>query len=150
MKKLSKKKKETIESILLLVSLIILLTIIYYSTTTSSDEFDRKQCPYTIEGNTNASFKIMYIDSPYCGWCWLEEPILKDIIEKKGHILSLEKYDIRYCKDIVTKYRLTGTPSFVFSLNNGTQEYPKTGFIEELDFYQIICEVTGDCDVEGG
>jgi len=146
MKKLSKKNKERIGSFLLVVSLIILLIIGYYETTSSSDKFGKKQCPYTIEGNTNASFKIMYIDSPYCVWCWVEEPILERLVKKKGHILSLEKYDIRYCKDIVTKYRILGTPSFVFSLNNGTQEYPKIGFIEELDFYQIICEITGNCD----
>ena len=111
------------------------------------DDIDRTKCPYSVEGNTSASLVIKYIDSPWCSWCWLEEPILRRLVERKGNILSLEKYDIRKCADAIRQYQFSGTPSFVFSVDNSSKEFPHTGYIDEPTFYKIICEITGDCYV---
>lgn len=151
-KKSKKKRKETISAILSLAATIVLVFLfvkfvpILFTKGLSSSNVDRTKCPYKVEGNLNASFVIKYIDSPYCVWCWFEEPILEKMVETKGNSFKLEKYDIRYCTDIVNKYGFSGTPSFVFSLDNGTKEYPRVGYIGDVDFSNIICEVTGDCE----
>ena len=110
-----------------------------------SEKADRTKCPYKIEGNPKADFVIKYIDSPYCIWCWLQEPVLKKLVKTKGDSFRLERYDIKYCTDIVKKYRFSGTPSFVFSVENGTKEYTHWGYINKKDFFNIICETTRNC-----
>lgn len=130
-----------------LIVFILLLALSYFipNFSTFGDTVDRTKCPYKTEGNSNADFTIKYVDSPYCFWCWLEEPILENVVNAKGNSFKLERYDIRYCTDIVRKYKFSGTPSFVFSMDNGTKEHSQVGFIREEMFFKIICEVTGDC-----
>ena len=142
---MSKKIKDKKKRIYFIISLVIVLSVLYLFSNLAQDK-DRKNCPYKTEGNLNADFVIKYVDSPYCIWCWLEEPVLKKMVETKGDLFKLEKYDIRYCTEIVSKYKISGTPSFVFSLENGTKEFPHMGFIGEVDFADIFCDVIGDCE----
>ncbi len=137
---MSKKK----ERLYVIASLIVIIAILYMSFDFGNSS-DRKTCPYKVLGNPEADFVIKYIDSPYCVWCWLQEPILKKAVREKGDSLRLEKYDIRYCTEIVKKYQFSGTPSFVFSLTSEEKEYSHMGFIAEEDFNKIICGATGDC-----
>lgn len=106
---------------------------------------DRTICPYKVEGDLESDFVIKYIDSPYCVWCWFQEPILKKAIKTKGELFRLERYDIRYCDGIVDKYRIAGTPSFVFSIDGGVTEYSHMGYIEKELFFAIICDATRGC-----
>ena len=55
------------------------------------DKSDRSKCPYKTEGNLTADLIIKYIDSPYCVWCWIEEPVLKKMIETKGDLFKDRK-----------------------------------------------------------
>jgi hypothetical protein len=129
------------QNILLLLVIIVGITLIYLFIFYSSK---RTVCPYNSEGNPNANLTIKYIDSPYCFWCWLQEPVLKELVETKGNSFLLEKYDIRYCNEIVNKFEFSGTPSFVFSFNE-THKYAHYGYINKDEFYNIICKTTGNC-----
>lgn len=135
--------KDVIYAILSLGGIILLLFLMVNFNSFFGSHIDRKKCPHKIEGNLNASFVIKYIDSPTCVWCWFEEPVLKKAVAEKGDLFRLERYDIRYCRELVRKYKLGGTPSFVFSYQ--TKEYTHWGYLNKGAFYNIICEVTGGC-----
>jgi len=102
-------------------------------------------CPYEVEGNLNATLVIKYVDSAYCIWCWLEEPILKKAVAEKGDLFMLEKYDIKYCSEIVNRYGFSGTPSFVFGLNEGSKEFTHWGFLSEEKLNEVICGLSEGC-----
>ncbi len=132
--------KEKIYGILALIGIIAISYLLI-----TKEKIDRTKCPYKIEGNITANLTIKYIDSPYCMWCWIEEIVLEKLLDEKGGSFKLEKYDINYCKDITSKYKFSGTPSFVFSVNNEEKEFTHSGYIPEEKFNQMICEVTGNC-----
>lgn len=102
-------------------------------------------CPDRIQGNVNASLKIKYFESPYCVYCWLEEPILESMLETRGHLFRLERYDVRYCHNETRKYGVSGTPSFVFGMKGDSKEYTHYGFIKKEDLERVICGATGGC-----
>lgn len=147
MPKKKKIDKETIYAILALVGIFAISysLINIKGSSANKEKIDRSKCPYKIEGKFTANLTIKYIDSPYCIWCWFEEPVLKNLVAEKGHSFKLERYDIDYCAALLTKYKFSGTPSFVFSLDDESKEYAHTGFIPEENFNKIICEVTGNC-----
>ncbi len=148
-KKVKKKKKELFKLIIILVATIVILYLLFKVAPildSQSEKINRMNCPYKVEGNLNATLVIKYIDSPYCFWCWIEEPILKKLVATKGNSFKLERYDIRYCTDIVRKYGFAGTPSFVFSFGDGIKEFIHSGFIDEQGLNRIICGVTEDCE----
>ena len=142
-------KSERRETIYAILSFIVLILIVYLTIGSAEGEEDtknRRECPYEVHGNPNATFTIKYIDSPYCIWCWFEEPILQGLLDEKGDSFKLEKYDIRYCNEVVQKHRFSGTPSFVFSQDG--KEYAHTGYLEEEALVSVICSATGDCYAE--
>ena len=101
------------------------------------------ECPNIIQGNVDANFKIKYFYSPFCPYCWKQEPILRNALKTYGDSFNLERYDIRYCKDEVAKYKVSGTPSFVFVLKNESKEFPSYGFIPRDKFEGVIKEQIG-------
>jgi hypothetical protein len=144
-----KKEKEALKAIISWAAIIIIFVLLFKACSIPASEYrqtDRMNCPYGIEGNPNADLVIKYIDSPYCIWCWFEEPILKKAVAEKGGLFMLERYDIRYCTDIVMKYRFSGTPSFVFSLKNDSKEFTHAGFIQEEELNRVICGMSGGCE----
>ena len=143
-KKLKIKKKENRKALFAFISIIVILYIMI-SLSSDKDDFDRKICPFNVEGNNNSDFVIKYVDSPYCFWCMIEKPILKKMVKTKGHLFKLEHYDIRYRSDIVKKHKFSGTPSFVFSVDNGAKEYARMGYINEENLEKIICELSKGC-----
>lgn len=134
-------KKDTFFSLLTLGAIIIILYLII---SLKTGTVGNKECPDRIQGNPNATLLIKYFESPFCPYCWMEEPILKDLLKRRGNLFTLERYDIRYCHDETRKYRIAGTPSFVFSLKNETREYTHYGFIEKEKLENVICSV-GEC-----
>ena len=100
-------------------------------------------CPDSIQGNVDANFKIKYYYSPFCPSCWKQEPILRDMLTTYGKDFSLEKYDVRYCKEEVNKYRISGTPSFVFTIIDESKEFPLHGFIARDKLEDIMNDVIG-------
>ncbi len=145
-----KKKKETLKAIIIWVAIIIIILLLLRVNSilggSITEAYDRGKCPYKVEGNQNADLVIKYIDSPYCLWCWLEEPVLKKAIAEKGNLFMLERYDIRYCRDIVIRYEFSGTPSFVFSLRNDSKDFAHSGFISEEELDRVICGLSGGCE----
>ena len=144
---MAQKQKYTyfIIGIIVLVIILQLKNEINLVLNTPGNQSYRVTCPYKVEGNPNASFVIKYVDSPYCVWCWLEVIELRQILSTKGNSFRLESYDIRYCDKEIGKYKFSGTPSFVFSVDNGTKEYTHYGYLDAEQLDKIICETTGDC-----
>ena len=143
------------------IILIIVLAIITINAGAilNNDGYDKKQCPFVVLGNKEAALKIKYFETPYCFYCWLEKPILERLVQNKGSIFHLEKYDLRYCKEEANKYNIRGVPSFVFGTNNNNvtndnkdntdniqiNEYTTYGFIPEDKLNAVVCELTAAC-----
>ena len=102
-----------------------------------------KECPDKVEGS-NTSLTIKYFYSPFCIYCWIEKPILKDIVKEKGSLFTLEHYDTRYCKDAVYQYQIIGIPSFIFAAKE--KEYGLVGYLPKEKLNEVICTLTGGCD----
>ncbi len=145
---MAKKKEEIFKPIISWAVIITIFFLLFKACSTSaleSEKMGRANCPYKVEGDQNANLVIKYVDSPYCFWCWLEEPILERAVATKGNLFRLERYDIRYCKDIVTEYGFSGTPSFVFSLRNDSKEFAHSGFMQEEELNRVICGLSRGC-----
>lgn len=129
------------------IILIIVLAIITINAGAilNNDGYDKTKCPFVVFGNKESDLKIKYFETPYCFYCWLEKPILERLVQDKGDIFHLEKYDLRYCKEEANKYNIRGVPSFVFGINNQTKEYTTYGFIPEDKLNSIVCELTAAC-----
>lgn len=93
-------------------------------------------CPDTVKGNQNASFIIKYFYTPYCPYCWLEAPILDELVVQRGTLFTLEYYDYRFCAE-AQLYRVPGIPSFVFLYNETEKLVP--GFMAKAQLEKIIC-----------
>ena len=136
------KSKTGIYIIIILAAIVLIYMI---QAVNPSEHIDRTKCPYEEEGNLSADFVIKYVDSPFCVWCWLEEPVLKKMVKTKGDSFKLERYDIRHCTSLVRKYGFSGTPSFVFGMRNSSKEYTRFGYLNENAFNIITCSVLGGC-----
>lgn len=128
-------KRKIFFSILEWGGLLLLVFIIF---NIREGKIGKTNCPDAISGNVDANFKIKYFYSPFCTYCWLQEPILRDMLQLHGDSFSLERYDIRYCKSEVARYKVSGTPSFVFVLKNESKEFVSYGFIPKDKFESIL------------
>lgn len=143
-----KKKREGLKALISWVVIIIIFFLLFKGCSvpvSESGKTNSADCPDKIEGNQNANLVIKYVESPYCIWCWFEEPILKKAIAEKGDLFMLERYDIRYCGEIVEKYGFSGTPSFVFSLKDSGKEFTHWGFLPEEKLNEVICGLSKGC-----
>jgi len=143
-----KKRNEVFRTFAIVFGIIVVWYLFFkiISLNISEGDVNRMECPYKVEGNISSNLIVQYVDSPYCFWCWVEEPILKRMVAAKGNLFSLEKYDIRHCSDIVTKYGFSGTPSFVFALKNENKEFTRVGFIPEEGLNEMICRLSKGCE----
>ncbi len=101
-----------------------------------------KECPDIIQGNEKANLKIKYFYSPFCPYCWKSEPILREAINSKGNLFSLERYDVRYCDNEVIRYKVSGTPSYVFILKNESKEFVSYGYIPKEKLMDTILKLS--------
>ena len=101
-------------------------------------------CPNKIEGNNDtAELRIEYYGSKYCPYCWKQEPIFEKITNEYGDKVVVEHYDVKSCGEGVLKWGVAGTPTMVF-LHKGTEQVVR-GFIDEIQFRQILCEKLNIC-----
>lgn len=105
----------------------------------------KSTCPDEQSGNPDAALTIKYFYSPVCYWCLLEDQHFDDLLQKEGQAFKLEKYSRGKCGDVMRKYKLSLTPSFVFSSVNDTAEYTVDGYISKENLAKVICDVTGSC-----
>lgn len=103
------------------------------------------KCPNEQAGNPDANLTIKYFYSPVCFWCILEDQHFDDLLQKEGQAFKLEKYNRENCDDLMQKYKLSLTPSFVFTTKNDTKEYTVDGYISKENLTKVICDVTGYC-----
>lgn len=111
---------------------------------TKTIKLDSK-CPGEQAGNPNANLTIKYFYSPVCFWCILEDQHFDELLQKEGQAFKLEKYNREDCDTVMQKYKLSLTPSFVFSTKNDSQEYTVDGYISKENLTKVICDVTGYC-----
>ncbi len=140
---MKKRKNSNKKALLAFIFLIILVIVFVNIGRIMTSGVNKKECPNKVEGNPEADFKIRYFESPFCFYCWIEEPILKRLVEEKGKLFSLEKYDVRYCQEQVKKYKVIGIPTFVFVKGEKEEVYP--GFISERNLREILCKKGGVC-----
>lgn len=126
-----------------LLAWIAVLLILYASISAASSKNDG--CPYEILGNPNASLTVKYFGSPFCVYCWIEEPILKDLVAEYPDNFAVEKYDVRYCTNETARYGIVGTPGHVFQYENRTKEHVQIGLIQERQWRALLCEMAGAC-----
>ena len=108
------------------------------------------QCPGEQAGNPSANLTIKYFYSPVCLWCILEDQHFDELLKKEGQAFKLEKYNREDCDAVMQKYKLSLTPSFVFSTKNNSQEYTIDGYISKENLIKVICDVTGYCLKDDG
>lgn len=118
---------------------VIIVIIILFNVKDGS--IGTKECPDIIQGNKEANIKVKYFYSPFCPYCWKSEPILRDAINSKGNMFSLEKYDVRYCDSEVIRYKVSGTPSYVFILKNESKEFVSYGYIPKEKFMDTLLQL---------
>lgn len=103
------------------------------------DSENQKNCPSKILGNTSSAVRVAYFETPYCPACWKEELFaFLPLFKKMGNSFYMEKYDIRYCRDLVRKYRVIGTPTFVFQNTNTKKEYVHFGYLSYSQLKKTI------------
>lgn len=103
------------------------------------------KCPGQRAGNPSANLTIQYFYSPVCFWCVLEDQHFDELLQKEGQAFHLEKFNREDCNDVMQKYKLSLTPSFVFSTKNDSQEYTVDGYISKENLTKVICDVAGYC-----
>ena len=138
-RKLFGMKRKTFFSILQWAGLIIVLIVLL---NLRSGNIGSAECPDIIQGNQNANLKIKYFYTPFCPSCWRSEPFLNELVKKQGDLFSIEKYDIRYCTDITKEYKIYQMPSYVFILQNESEESVNYGFITKDKFEEILFDLT--------
>lgn len=111
---------------------------------TKTIKLDSK-CPGEQAGNPTANLTIKYFYSPVCFWCILEDQHFDELLQKEGQAFKLEKYNREDCDIVMQKYKLSLTPSFVFSTKNDSQEYTVDGYISKENLAKVICDVTDYC-----
>lgn len=103
------------------------------------------KCPGEQAGNPDANLTIKYFYSPVCFWCVLEDKNFDELLRQEGQAFKLEKYSRENCDDFMQKYKLSLTPSFVFSSKNDPKDYTVDGYISKENLAKVICDVTGYC-----
>jgi len=111
---------------------------------TKTIKLDSK-CPGEQAGNPDANLTIKYFYSPVCFWCILEDQHFDELLKIEGQAFKLEKYNRENCDDLMQKYKLSLTPSFVFSTRNDPKNYTVDGYISKENLAKVICDVTGYC-----
>jgi len=111
---------------------------------TKTIKLDSK-CPDEQAGNPSANLTIKYFYSPVCFWCILEDQHFDELLKKEGQAFKLEKYNREDCDAVMQEYKLSLTPSFIFSTKNDSQEYTVDGYISKENLTKVICDVTGYC-----
>lgn len=126
-----------IGSLLIWIFIIVVIVVLV----DAKEPFLKKQvCPDTVEGNLNATLTVKYFYTPYCPYCWLEAPILDELVKEKGSWFKLERYDFRFCNE-AELHRIPGVPSFVFITNETEKLMP--GFMSKERLLNAVCLLTG-------
>lgn len=120
-----------------------IIGLVYLVVATGAEPATAQGCPHKIEGNQSAEIKIQYFGQKYCSYCWMEEPLLEELVEQHGDKFSLEYYDVRSCAEGVRKFAVQGTPTLVFTHN--AIEHVARGFLDALALRQKLCEIGGIC-----
>jgi phosphatidylglycerol:prolipoprotein diacylglycerol transferase len=108
--------KQLLKIIGIVAVLFVLVQLITYGVGVSFDTEELKQCPHSVEGNTSANIRVRVIDSPYCNLCWEQSiNVHPKLLEEFGDQLFIEKYDIRHCGEVIDEYGFLGTPGYVFT-----------------------------------
>ncbi len=102
-------------------------------------------CPDSVGGNNQSYLRIKYFYSDFCPWCIKEEPILQKLVEEYGNLVYIEWFGTGFCSEKANRYKVSGVPTFVFSVKDEDKEYSHYGFIYEKDLRKLICDVTGGC-----
>jgi len=139
---MTRSKKKNWKSKAELVVIVLVIVFVFWWFVRSDllqNKPERKDCPYAVLGNQNATLVIKYFESPSCIWCAFEDNVFQKVLPAKGQWFRLEKYDLRNCNQYARSQQVFGPPGFVFLQNN--ESVVRHGFIGISSFEKVICDL---------
>ena len=83
--------------------------------------------------------KLVLIDffAEWCGPCKMMSPILKDLKDSLGDVVSIIKIDVDKNQALATKYQVRGVPTLMI-FKNGKQLWRQSGVIQKNELMPLI------------
>ena len=101
-------------------------------------------CPHEVLGNPSAKLNIKYFWASTCPWCARFDAYLPELIQEKGDLFAMERYDVFQCTNEILNYQVTSTPTFILSTNSTEGTY-LIGFRSIEEMKEIVCAYSGGC-----
>lgn len=73
----------------------------------------------------------------WCGPCKMMSPILKDLKDSLGDVVSIIKIDVDKNQALATKYQVRGVPTLMI-FKNGKQLWRQSGVIQKNELMPLI------------
>ena len=83
--------------------------------------------------------KLVLVDfsAEWCGPCQTLAPILKDLKDELGEILSIIKIDVDKNQPVAAKFQVQGVPTLIL-YRDGEQVWRQSGLLTKSELLQIV------------
>lgn len=83
--------------------------------------------------------KLVLVDfsAEWCGPCQTLAPILKDLKEELGEVLSIIKIDVDKNQPVAAKFQVQGVPTLIL-YRDGEQVWRQSGLLTKSELLQIV------------
>ena len=73
----------------------------------------------------------------WCGPCKMLSPILKQVKDELGDVVSIIKIDVDKNQELASKYQVQGVPTMLL-FKNGKQVWRQSGVLQKDDIINVI------------
>jgi len=73
----------------------------------------------------------------WCGPCKMLSPILKQVKDELGDVVSIIKIDVDKNQELASKYQVRGVPTMLL-FKNGKQVWRQSGVLQKDDIINVI------------
>lgn len=83
--------------------------------------------------------KLVLVDfsADWCGPCQTLAPILKDLKDELGEVLSIIKIDVDKNQPVAAKFQVQGVPTLIL-YRDGEQVWRQSGLLTKSELLQIV------------
>ena len=83
--------------------------------------------------------KLVLVDfsAEWCGPCQTLAPILKDLKDELGEVLSIIKIDVDKNQPVAAKFQVQGVPTLIL-YRDGEQVWRQSGLLTKSELLQIV------------